>query len=1361
MNPNYFLASIFILFISFNTIAQNTNGNQIGTKEQLTFHLLDMEIGLAHNVVNSIEQDELGYIWIATIEGISRYNGTHFLNFKQETKNSENALVNNFIQQIALKKDGKLMIATDGGLNIYNLEKEKFDLINQKDGLLSNSISSVYEYLDGKIILGAYRYGIQFLDQNGKIEHTMTHDAKDIRSLSSNQISSITMQGDSVIWIGTFDAGLNKIDLKSKSNQRVFQSKPNKSSSQINSLHTDGNGNLWIGTKSGLKVITIAGDTLEINQATLPERGLSDSDILCFEEDQRGNIWIGTRNGGLNILELRGFLEKETPKIDWFLPKSDGSSVFNRTVSALKLDKKRNMWIGTSTGVNYVNPDGEPIKLLQRNPNSEQTLSHNRIGAIATGAKNRIWIGTDGGGLDRYSAENRNFVNYHHDPLQKESISSNYIISLKEDSKERLWVGTYQRGLNRMDISSGKFKKYLQGSSKDGSDVRIIAEDNKQQIWVGTNQGGLYLYDEENDTFQYIATLGKIDIRGIAFDARQRLWLATFGSGIICFDPLTDTFKEYHSSQYEKLPENIYFTIAVLPNQDILAGSRYGGLIRINPANDSITMFTEENGMSNNTINSMLMDHKGIVWLGTNNGISHYNPLTNHIDHINTFDNLQKSEFNIGAVTLADDGNLYFGGNKGINIINPTKINLGEHDYSLIFENFKLFNQQVKVGEEYLDSAISNKNSLTLNHRQSLISFDFSLLKFPFAQNVSYFYKLEGFHKHWIQVQGTGTANLSNIPPGSYSLLVRAKIGNEYELERQINLTITPPFWKTFPAYLLYFLLIVAIVIGVMRYYSERVKLKNSLLLEKQQRLLEHDINEERIRFFTSFSHELKTPLTLILAPIEDLINQVKSKTHLNKLTLVQKNAAYLHQLIGNLLEFRKAETGLSQLTVGEYNLSLYLEQWVQNYQPLAKKRHIQLTCSLSERNMLARFDFEKLQIIINNLLSNALKHAVDNDKIQVSLYSDEQSFYISVSDTGPGITAEDNKRIFEWFYQSGTKLKKEGTGIGLALSKSLTELHHGAIKVASEQGKGTTFIVEIPRDLPISSSEQWTSDQRQVPLIADTSILSLHESPYQEILVNGEEERPIILLIDDNTDILSYLDSLLRKKYDLIHAQDGEDGIQKALKHVPDLIISDIMMPLRDGLELCATLKKNDITSHIPIILLSAKGNVETMQTGFVEGADDYITKPFNSSLLQTRVQNLIESRQNLRKHFSDLGKNTEPEPLDAIQSDLLFVEKKFLVKLDRVILAQIGKEETQVETIVMEMGMSRTSLFRKIKAITGYNINTYIRMIKIKKAANLIANQKLPISQAAFESGFNDVKYFRKVFKEQFGVLPSAYKG
>ncbi|MFD2033888.1 two-component regulator propeller domain-containing protein [Belliella marina] len=1350
---------IFLLCGYISSTAQSVPDKQIGSQEQLTFYLLDMEAGLAHNVVNSIEQDGLGYIWIATNEGISRYNGNQFLNYKQNVQNPEHALVNNFIQQISLKKDGKLMMATDGGLNIYNLEKEKFDLFQQKDGLLTNSISSVFECPDGKIILGAYKYGLQILDGKGNVDYTMTHDAKDNNSLSSNLISTIGMQGDSIAWIGTYDAGLNRLNLKNKSNQRFLQSKPNSTPTQINALYTDRIGNLWVGTNSGIRVFTIKGDTLSIHEADHPDNGLSDSDVLSFEEDRSGNIWIGTRNGGLNILAMQDFLERKNTKINWYLSKSDGSSVFNRTVSALKMDKDGNMWIGTSTGVNFVNPHGEPIKLLLRNPNSQQTLSHNRIGAVARGSKNRIWIGTDGGGLDEYDPINRKFRSFQHDPSKKESLSSNYIISLKEDSKERLWIGTYQAGLNRLDLSTGNFYRYLQGSSQDGSDVRVIAEDNKQQIWVGTNQGGLYRYDEKSDTFQYISSLGKIDIRGIAFDARQRIWLATFGSGIICYEPKTDSYKDYHTSEYGKLPDNIYFSIAVLPNQEILVGSRYGGLVRLNPKSESIRLFTEADGLSNNTISSMQVDQKGLVWLGTYNGISHYNPHTNHIDHLNTYDNLQKSEFNIGAVALTGDGNIYFGGNKGVNIINPDKIDHRAHDYSLIFENFKLFNNRVAVGEEFLDSAVSIKNSLTLDHKQSLISFDFSLLKFPFAQNVTYSYKLEGFHKHWVQVQGTGTANLSNIPPGTYILLTRAKIGNEYEVERQIHLTVTPPFWKTMPAYLLYLVFILALVIGVMRYYTERVKLKNSLLLEKQQRSLEHDINEERIRFFTSFSHELKTPLTLILAPIEDLINQVKSKTHLNKLTLVQKNAAYLHQLIGNLLEFRKAETGLSQLTVGEYNLSLYLEQWVQNYLPLAKKRHIQLSCSLSERNMLARFDFEKLQIIINNLLSNALKHAVDNDKIQVSLYSDEQSFYISVSDNGLGIAVEDKKRIFEWFYQSGTKLKKGGTGIGLALAKSLTELHHGAIQVVSEQGKGTTFIVEIPRDLPVTSPERWSSDQQQVPLLADAPLLSLYESPYQEILMNGEEERPIILLIDDNTDILNYLDSLLRKKYDLIHAQDGEDGIQKALKHVPDLIISDIMMPLRDGIELCATLKKNDITSHIPIILLSAKGNVESMQTGFVEGADDYITKPFNSLLLQTRVHNLIESRQNLRKHFS--GQNINPEPLDAKQNDLLLVEKKFLAKLDGIILSQIGKEEAQVDAIVMEMGMSRTSLFRKIKAITGYNINAYIRMTKLKKAAHLIVNQKIPISQAAFESGFNDVKYFRKVFKEQFGVLPSAYKG
>ncbi|MCH7401869.1 two-component regulator propeller domain-containing protein [Belliella kenyensis] len=1341
-------------------IANGQDENTIITKPQnpLNFYLLDMELGLAHNVINSITQDELGYIWIGTNEGMSRYNGSKFQNFKQNLDNPESSLANNFVQQIKAIGNNKLMMATDGGLITYDILKEKFDVLQQKDGLISNSISAFQHTPEGKLILGGYRYGVQVINKNGKIEHTIIHNPNSQSGLSSNQISSVALQGDSIAWIGTYDQGLNKLNLINKANQRVNLSILGKKVSQINSLYSDIDGNIWIGTNEGLRVITVKGDTLALKAGKNQNSGLSDTDVLCFEEDGDGNIWIGTRNGGLNILEKSHFLQSKHLNLVWHLPKSDGSSVYNRTVSAIKKDEDGNMWLGTSTGLNFVNPKGEAITLIQKNPMADHSISHERIGSIATSMfSNRIWIGTDGGGLDKYNPEDRSISNFRSHQANSNSLTSDYIIALKEDSKERLWIGTYQGGLNKLDVKTGKIKRYLQGHVRDGADVRVIAEDVLSNIWVGTNQGGLYKYDEINDTFEYIRELGKLDIRGIAFDEKGNLWLATFGSGIIRYDPNSGSSKSFLTKELAAI--NVYFGIAILPNQDVLIGSRYGGLIRLDPKNETYKAFTEADGLSNNTIVSMQIDDQGVVWLGTNNGISYYHPTSNQIGHLNAFDNIQKSEFNIGAVALSRDGNLIFGGNKGVNIIHPQKITQ-KLNQRLIIENLKLFNDKIYAGDVFLDSAISYKQKLQFNYLQTLISIDFSLLKFPFAQQVNYAYKLENYHDHWIQVQGNGSANLSNIPPGNYTLRVKARIGNEQEVERKILLTITPPFWKTPPAYFLYFVLILIVIILSLRYYNDRLKLKNSLELERQQRILEHDVNEERIRFFTSFSHELKTPLTLILAPIEDLIGQIKSKSQLSKLSIVQKNAAYLHQLIGNLLEFRKAETGLSQLNVGEYNLSMYLEQWVQNYKPLAKKQHIELSCVLSERNMMVKFDFEKLQIIFNNLVSNALKYAQKDDKVLISLSSDQEYFRLSVADSGPGIALEERKRIFEWFYQTGNKHKKSGTGIGLALVKSLTELHHGTVEVDSEPKKGTIFTISIPKTLEISNTDYLPINQTNMDFDHMTEMLLIEDQPYQEVLVNADEERPIVLLIDDNIDILSYLDSLLKKHYDLIHAQNGEEGVEKALKYVPDLIISDIMMPLKDGLDLCIYLKQNDITSHIPIILLSAKGNIESMQTGYKEGADDYITKPFNSMLLQTRVQNLIENRKKLRKHFAAQEQAVDTSPLDAKDHDLLHVEKKFLHKLDQIILEQIGKEETQVDNIVAEMGMSRTSLFRKIKAITGYNINAYIRMIKVKRAAQLISEHKIPVSQAAYEAGFNDIKYFRKVFKEHFGELPSSYK-
>jgi len=1333
--------------------------------EQLSFYHLDVENGLSNNIVNSIEQDSLGFIWVGTEEGLNRYDGSKFEIYKKDDPSGKSNISNNFIVQVQLDYEGKLLIVTADELNIYNPKLEQFKALSQDDGLISNNVSCLTQGHNEELIVGINFDGVQVLDKSKK-RKIFSHNPSETSSLSSNEIFSLTHQGDSVIWIGTANNGLNKLNLRTSKITRIpFGPKRAISSSRINTLYTDKVGNVWIGSRQGVEVITIKGDTLMLSKSLIRGKGLSDDSVLCFEEDDQGQMWIGTRNGGLNIINKDDFLQQNQDLVvKWYLPKDDGSSVFNRTVSALKKDKAGAIWIGTSTGLNYVKPNGEPIKILRKTLESSLSLGHNRISALAEDTDKRIWIGTDGAGLDLYDPITGKFEYYQSDLSDPYSISNDYVISLCVDSKKRLWAGTYQGGLNKFNESTGHFDHYLQGEITDGSDVRVIFEDSRTTIWAGTNRGGLFKYDESLDEFRYINSLGKIDIRDLVEDQDGHLWLATYGDGILRYDPINDLTVSYNSSNTPGFTSDIIFSLLVLSDGDILAGTFHEGIMRISPKDKTVLSFTENNGLSNNTVTSILRDNDTSIWLGTFMGISHFNEKTNKIYNLNAFNNVQNGEFTGGTSLKSSSGNIYIGGNAGLNIFNPKNLFSSKEKYTLVFEKLDILGKNASIsnesGEGILDESILYENQIELKHNEAFLSIEYVALKFPFSKDTKYSYRLVDYINHWVDTDGTGRVDLAKIPHGDYKLFVRAKFGSGDEVTKQLGLTVKPAFWETSLAYIIYILLTIGIIWGSMKFYSERIKLRNSLLFEKKQRQLEHDFNEERIRFFTSFSHELKTPLTLILAPIEDLISQTKSLKHINILKLINKNANQLLQSINKLLEFRKSNLGLSKLRIEEHNLTNSLEQWIHNYYPLAKKRDIALSFDFPDENLYAWVDLEKMYIIFNNLLSNAFKYMDDKGEIHVSLSYDEENLEIKVSDSGYGIAPNEIEHVFERYYRSASVKNREGIGIGLALSKNLVEMHMGSINIESELNKGSVFSVTIPRDKNlfadsiIEHKDSLKGDESKY-LDKWVEMSELSEPERISPNINFKENKELILLIDDNPDILNYMDGLLEGTYDLIYANDGEEGIEKALRYIPDLIVSDVMMPKMNGMELCNKLKKTTETTHIPIILLTAKGNVESIKEGYTYGADDYIVKPFNSQIFQTRIRNLLDIRKQLRSYFTQKGEFKEK--LTDEHSSILEKEKSFLNQLEQVILEQLNQENIDVWMVAKKIGMSRTSLFRKIKAITGLNINQFITKIKIDHAAMLLKTGEYTVAQVSFEVGFNNVKYFRKLFKEQFKQLPS----
>ncbi|MBB6328993.1 signal transduction histidine kinase/ligand-binding sensor domain-containing protein/DNA-binding response OmpR family regulator [Algoriphagus iocasae] len=1340
---------LFIVFYSCQGLAQ---GSLFSTQRPLTFYLLDIENGLSNNYINHIEQDSIGFIWIATIDGLNRYDGEDFHIYRKSTRNPASGPAANYIQQIAVSQDQQLLLATSNGLSSYQPRLDVFVHDQELKEPNQNSISAILFEPGGTRVIAKYE-GEVWIMKDDKIIQKYTHSSEHENNLSSTRISALAMQGDSILWVGHFDKGLDKINLENQTVTPIIGSNSG-FPKNINSLFTDPKGNLWIGTNEGIRVITSKMDFLKISHADQPFLGLSDSNVLCFEIGPEGNLWIGTRNGGLNILDSEKFLHDQTLQLKWFLPSQDGTSVFNRTVSSLKRSKEGFMWIGTSTGLNFVNPKGDAVQLIQRNLSQAQTISHDRIGSIAEGRNGRIWIGTDGGGLDLMSPENEIIRHFSHDPEDESSLSNNYIISLLEDSRQRVWVGTYQGGLNFLDPETGKSRHYLQESQDKGNDVRVIFESKNGQLWVGTNRGGLYRYHAPIDDFDFVSQLGKIDIRDIAEDDLGNLWLATFGDGIIRYNYLTGDQEQFNNRILENFPVEVVFSIEILDNGDVLGGTRYEGLIRLNPNTKQYTLITEEAGLSNNSINSLVKGNDGKIWLGTYKGISYFDPKTNSAGNLNSVNNIQPGEFNIGASIVSKTGEIFIGGNKGINVFNPLDLETDVEKIPLVFKELRLMNKKVSASPEEegttIDQSLPYLKKLQLDHRQSLISVDFSAIKFPFGKDIRYEYRLQPYHLQWIETNGKGTANLSNIPPGDYLLQIRASSGLATLATNQLHIQITPPFWKTWPAYLLYLVVLILVVYAILRYYTERIKLKNSLIFEKKQRMLEHELNEERNQFFTGFSHELKTPLTLILAPVDDLISEIKNPKHLKGLDLIRNNAAYLHEMISKLLDFRSKELVGNKVELNPQPIVKSLRIWVDQCLPLAKNRQIKVKGKFPDTEFLAEIDLQKFHMIFNNLISNAIKYCHPGDKIVISLEENADSFQLSVADTGPGIALEDQEKIFNWYYQSGEETKQQGNGIGLAITKRLVEDHGGTISIQSSPDTGSRFTVILPKKIGLSPKRK-ERYQQHTNWFSENEIKA--SEPPSKLAVN--EEKELVLLIDDNPQILDYLSNLLSGDYDLIFARDGLSGIDKAYQFIPDLIISDIMMPEKDGIDLCGNLKENRETTHIPVILLSAKDSAESITLGYGKGADDYITKPFNGKILKSRVRNLLDSKIRMRAYYQSLA--IEESEDSSFDKNAILREKLFLKELENHVLQAISDQNTDVDSISQAMGMSRTSLFRKLKALTGHNINYFIRTVKLKKAAELMKSENLGVAQAAYEVGFSSPKYFRKLFKEQYGYLPS----
>lgn len=1368
MNFNFsfafqFIITIFLIHCSLSNLAQTTPVN---------FKHLTINDGLSQNTVFSIYQDDKGFIWFGTEDGLNRFDGYEFKVYKNEP-NQPNSLQNNQVNVITEDAHKQLIVGTAGGLSFFNRETESFENIvvprKEKDLQSSNFVTSLAFNKD-EMWVGTYD-GLKLYDLRTK------KFREDILPKGFNAANVLALYKDKVgkLWI-SYRNGLKCLDLNRRSTVDLPSSLAialAKSPSTVRVIKQDRHGDFWFGTEqSGLFYLNLQQNSCTNfrydpnNANSLPINVVRD---LYFNSD--GTLWIGTRKG------LCVFDQQKKQFTTYTTNKYDRGSLSHRSILKILPDKQGNIWIGTyAGGINIFNRANLNFALIGEQMGSRAGLTNAVVSSILHDEKNALWIGTEGGGLNYLNREEQIFTAYN---LKNENvISENIIKSLEKDQKGNIWIGAFD-GLSYFNTTTKTQTVYpikkdpaFRGRSQIYS---LLADGNG--LWVGTNGGGLmYINPAKKEEKIFVANANNKNslignnVTALVKDKLGNLWIGTL-QGLCYFNFKTQQFNRFvriTNGNFSLTANNI--TCLFIDSQNrFWIGTRGGGLNRYDRAKNRFYHYTEKEGLSNNVIRAINEDGKGRIWLSSNKGITVFNPSSTKLSFQNysVIDGLQSNQFLSNATDRLSSGELLFGGINGVSTFFPEQIVVNKNVAPVVFTDFLINNKPIDFTKE--DSPIKKNvdevRNITLPYDQAYITIKFAMLNYLNTAKNSYAYKLQGFgNDDWHNVKDQRSATYTNLDAGKYVFMVKAANGDGVWNTKidQIFIQVLPPWHKTWWAYLIY-LLVIAGLLYLFYYFSYKTaKLKNELDFEQLSHEKDQELSQRKLTFFTHISHEIKTPLTLILSPIEKLINTVLDQKIQQQLKLIYRNGERLMRLTNQLLDYRKFETGNMKLQAAEGNMVRFVKEIMVAFQAYAASKKIEFKLITTQKSIRVWFDRDKMEKVMYNLISNALKFTPSGGIIILRLTeaTDQTEIKIAVEDNGIGISPEILPTIFDQFQHYNTNgTNNEGTGLGLSFSKGLVAMHHGKIEVSSELDGATIFTVHLPLGNAHLSKEEIIenyNDSEDIRIYSKAEKINLSESSIvkkQQVLSANLSQRLIMLVVEDNAEVLQFVGSHFAEDFDVILASDGLEGWDRAISALPDIIISDVMMPNLTGTELCEKIKNDPRTSHIPMILLTARETLLYKIEGLETGADDYIVKPFNLKHLEVRIWNLLESRIKLREKYSrDLT-------LQPVNIAITSIDEKFLEKTMRYIETNMAEESLTVEGLSKEIGMSKATLYRKLKALTNQNTNEFIRTVRLNRAAQLLKQQKLNVSEIAYLVGFNDQDYFRKCFKEQFGCTPKAF--
>lgn len=1331
---------LFLFLLLLNATLSRSQG------ENITFRHLTTDNGLSQFSVNSLYTDEQGMIWIATREGLNRYNGNDIKTFKL-IKNNPNSLFSNTVLHVTGNRKGKIYLLCTEGVAELDLTTQKFTT------LLQGSVNSIY-YKDRLYIAKKDEIYI-FNEKTRNFDFSYRLPGKEI------VIACLHLDNKKNLWIGTNNNGVYKLGQNQELTHLVEKG-------NITSIYQDSAEGLWIGSwEHGLYHITKGVNIQNFQHDPFNPHSVSSNFVRACCEDNMGNIWIGTFNGLNRYQPSTGVFQNYTANKD----KTEGLT--HPSIWCIVKDTQGTLWLGTYFGgVNYFNPEYEIYTRYKTADIELKGLSSPIVGRMVEDNSGNLWICTEGGGVNVYNRKEGTF-RWLRQEDGRNSLSHNNVKAIYYDEKkEQMWIGTHLGGLNKLDLRTKQFTHYRMKegdpTSLPSDIIRDITPYNGQLI-IGT-QNGVCLFDPQTGKCNQLFKNSKEGraikmVADLFVDRDSVLWIAATGEGVYSYDFTENRLTNYRHDS--KMPNSISNNNINSITQDsrgsIWFSTSGSGLDLYRKATHDFENFDmQKNGLSSDCIYEVCESsiRQGHLLLITNQGFSQFDQTNREFQNYNTENGFPLTAVNENALYITPDGEVFLGGVQGMISFREKSLHFTPKPYNILLSRLTVNGQEVTPGDEtgVLQFSLCHTPEITLKADQSMFSIEYATSNFIPANRDDIIYRLEGFSNDWNSTEHSQQITYTNLNPGTYTLVIKAAKEDTKEIRLLIH--VLPPWYKTWWAYLIYVFITSSLLWYLVRTYKSRIKLRESLKYEQKHIQDIEALNQSKLRFFTNISHEFRTPLTLIVGQVETLLQvQALTPTIYSKILGIYRSSLQLRELITELLDFRKQEQGHMKIKVSRHNIVDFLYENYLLFLEYASSKQISFNFEKKDDFIEVWYDQKQLQKVINNLLSNALKHTKAEDVISIHVREAGDSVIVEIQDTGIGINAKEVDKIFDRFYQTeqlDSFSTGAGTGIGLALTKGIIELHHGSIRVESELGKGSRFIIMLKLGNEHFAKEQ-ISQQIEV-------VQPEQSQPQKEELAKMELEESVVckripdakmLIVEDNESIKEMLVSIFEPFYQIITASDGQEALELVRAKMPIIVLSDVVMPQMSGTELCKQIKIDFNTCHIPVVLLTARTAIEHTVEGFRIGADDYITKPFNINILISRCNNLVNSRILLQEKFS-----RQPQAFAQMLATNP-MDKELLDRAMIIIEEHMDDTEFNVNIFAREMGMARTNLFTKLKAITGQTPNDFILTIRLKKGAVMLRNNpELNISEISDKIGFSSSRYFSKCFKDIYHVSPLAYR-